>query len=69
MSRDINDAQVEKLQLTVEQKEVIQELFGIDMPFQVTVVKKTGGDEGNKLLITDELDEQEALDATCAAWC
>lgn len=68
MARDIKDVDIEKLQLTIEQKEVIKELFGVDLPYQVTVLKEKKDGE-NKLLVTDELDEQEAADATCVAWC
>lgn len=68
MARDPSNLQHEKLDLTNEQREIIKQLFGVDLPLQVQVIREKI-DGNTKLIITDQLDEQEALDATCAAWC
>ena len=69
--KDLKDVDRDKLDLTTEQREILKEIFGVELPLHVEVIREKNADPATnkKFIITDELDEQESLDATCAAWC
>jgi len=70
MPRNLDDVKVEKIDLTLEQQQIVKDLFGVELPLQVTVVReKSAQNTDKRILITDEIEEQEALNATCVCWC